>query len=97
MAMGRGGQIFSDLLTGLLGLQSSTRRRCRGEANMTCRHLRHTCTYVFHHDRSNRSASPQSENISKRTSSGRTSIVIWSALHQSVVIVGVRQKTDTLP
>ena len=48
MEMGKGGQISSDSLVGVLGLQAIRRSRRRGDAKTMCRHLRHTCDNVCH-------------------------------------------------
>jgi hypothetical protein len=46
--MGRGGQMSSVFLTGVLESQKSRRSRRQGDANTRCRHFWHTCTSLFH-------------------------------------------------
>ena len=46
--IGMTGQIPSYFLTGVPSLQRSRRLRRRGDANMICRHLRHTCASNCH-------------------------------------------------
>ena len=70
--MGNGGQTSSNFLTGLLNEQMTRRFRRCGDPNITFRHLRHTCTSVHHLFSS---STTRKSNISRRTSSGRMSIV----------------------
>jgi hypothetical protein len=46
--IGKGGQMSSDLLAGVLSEQNSRRSRRRGDPKIVCRHLRHTCISVVH-------------------------------------------------
>ena len=46
--IGKGGQISSNPLTGVVLLQRSRKFRRRGEPKTTCRHRRHTCVSGFH-------------------------------------------------
>jgi len=50
--IGKGGQISSNVLVGVLAVQTTRRSRRRGDSKTMCRHLRHTCVNVSHvHDR----------------------------------------------
>ena len=76
--MGKGGQTSSVSLTGVLSVQKRCRSRRSGDANMTDRHLRHTCTSLFHPRPRNSQRSifaRQKSKISRRTSSERAPIV----------------------
>src|SRR5712691_2656340 len=46
--IGKGGQISSNLLTGVVLVQRSRKSRRRGDPKTTCRHRRHTCVSGFH-------------------------------------------------
>jgi hypothetical protein len=87
MTMGNGGQTSNIFLTSVLSEQTSRRLRRCGDPNIRFRHFRHTCTSVCHQfsaldllDLTTRKS-----NISRRTSSGRMSIVIRPTWRQSVV------------
>src|SRR5579863_5399618 len=88
MIMGNGGQVSDSLLTRVLASHWSTRHRRRGDAKMMLRHLWHTCTSDFHIPMAKYSSSPRKKsNISRRTSSGRTSTVACpSTPHQSAPV-----------
>lgn len=78
-AMGNGGQISRDALTGVLGSQTTRRRRRWGDAMTIARHLRHTCASVCqpHADSTGDSKLVSflyESKISRRISSGSTSI-----------------------
>ena len=94
MRMGNGGQISSISLTAVLSEQTSRRYRRCGDPNTTFRHFRHTCASVCHQfstsstfsTLSTLDSTPMKSNISRRTSSGRMSMVIGPTLCQSVVV-----------
>ena len=46
--IGKGGQISSNLLTGVVLVQTSRKARRRGDPKTTCRHRRHTCVSGLH-------------------------------------------------
>jgi len=101
MAMGNGGQISKDVSTGVVVLQGIRRCRRWGDAMMISRHLRHTGTWAsvvqsqsdFTEDLRVHSSLYKS-NISRRRSSGSTSIVTWAKPAQSVGVAGhLRNKT----
>src|SRR6266850_7506891 len=48
MLIGKGGQISSDVLAGVLSVQTSCRFRRRGDPKITHLHLRHTCISACH-------------------------------------------------
>src|SRR6267142_3780969 len=48
MLIGKGGQISSDVLVGVLSVQTICRSRRRGDPKITHRHLRHTCISACH-------------------------------------------------
>ena len=77
MTIGNGGQIAKYFLTGVLSVHHSWRWRWGGDANIICRHRRHTCTSLTHMHGGNIKPSILKEiNISSKTSSGRRSIVV---------------------
>jgi hypothetical protein len=48
MLIGKGGQISSDVLVGVVSVQTIRRPRRRGDPKITYLHLRHTCISAFH-------------------------------------------------
>src|ERR1700761_4725468 len=76
--IGKVGQIPRLFLTGVPYVQEIRRLRRSGDANVICRHLRHTCTSTchFHMLWKISSLSRQKSNISSKTSSGSTLIVV---------------------
>src|SRR5579863_8473 len=98
MTMGNGGHISKDAFTGVL--RSQVTRRCRrwGDARMIARHLRHTCvSFIQSHIDPTMDvvASLYRSNISRRDSSGSTSMVttVTSAkLAQSAVVIGITER-----
>ena len=71
MATGRTGQNVGAFRTGLLYVKTIRNSRCRGYANTTDLHLRHTCASLCHfHGLSSVAACRWQLNISRSTSSG---------------------------
>jgi len=84
IVIGNGGQVSTNFHTVVLESHWSARCRCRGDAKMIHRHLLQTCTSGFHIPMVKSSLSPrQRSNISRRTSSGRISIVTCPAIHRT--------------
>ena len=46
--MGKGGQMSSDVLVGVVSEQTTRRSSRRGDVKTRFRHFRHTCVSVFH-------------------------------------------------
>ena len=46
--IGKGGQISSNFIVGVVGPQTSRKSRRRGDPKTTCRHRRHTRVSLFH-------------------------------------------------
>ena len=95
MTMGNGGHISKDVFTGVLSVQVTPRCRRWGDARMIARHLRHTCASVVHHDMDSEKdivALLRRSNISRRDSSGSTSMVAVAKLAQSAVVMGTAKR-----
>ena len=84
IVIGNGGQVSSKFLKVVLASHWSARCRCRGDAKVIDRHLLQTCTKGFHIPMGKTSLCPrQRSNMSRRTSSGRISIVTCPAIHHT--------------
>ena len=96
--IGKAGQTSSLSLTGVLDVQRSCKLRRSGDPKTMFRQCRHTCTSVCQasipSDERRRAWRIYNSNMSRNTSSGRTSIVTWPTTQSVVVQVAECCKKD---
>jgi hypothetical protein len=84
IVIGNGGQVSTKSLEVVPPSHWSARCRRRGDVKMIHRHLLQTCTRRFHIPTGKSSLYPrQKSNMSRRTSSERTSIATCPAVHRT--------------